>query len=167
MLCFICILLPVSNSYLTDSHWKWFTLPFTPTFQPTSLPHSTSLSTKPRVNSAKSTPTPSRTEQSVQSFNPFKERKIITLNHSPISHYRSLLSKTTKWIDRTVIKHIEIVTILPHSTQNEMGVWAKMWEEKGSPSIHWIHLPPQMTLKWTWRLESCIVALCSIQQFLE
>ena len=96
------VLLPVSNSYLTDSHWKRSAPRSTPTLQLTSLPHSTSLSTQLKTNSAKSTPTPSRTEPSVQSFNPFKGRQITTLNHSPISHSRSLLSKTATCIDRTV-----------------------------------------------------------------
>ena len=66
------VLLPVSNSYLTDSHWKRSALPFIPTLQPTSLPHSTPLSTQLKTNSAKSTPIPSPPQQSIHPFHPSK-----------------------------------------------------------------------------------------------
>ena len=44
--------------------------------------------------------------------------------HSSISHSHPLLSKTTKWIDKTVIQHIEIASALSYSTQSEMREWA-------------------------------------------
>ena len=90
------VLLPVSSSYLTDSHWKRSAPRSTPTLQPTSLPHSTPLFTQLKTNSAKSTSNASRTEPSVQSFNPFKMKQIITQNLFSFYHSHSLLSKTTK-----------------------------------------------------------------------
>ena len=89
MLCVMCILLPVSNSYLTDSHCEWSTLPFILTLQLTPLPHSISLSTKPRVNSSKSTPTHSSTQCTLQPFNPFNAN-----NKTPSPPFHIFLSSS-------------------------------------------------------------------------
>ena len=62
------VLLPVSNSYLTDSDRKRSTPHSTPPLQLTSLPYSIPLSTQLKTNSAKSTPTPSSTEQSTHTL---------------------------------------------------------------------------------------------------
>ena len=120
----IRILSPFSNLYPTDSHWKWSTLPFIPSLQLTTFQYFMSLSYEPRANSGKSTPTLFSLEQSIQPFNVLKVRWNTTLKQSSFSHSHPLLSKTTKWIDKTVIQHIEIASALSYSTQSEMGEWA-------------------------------------------
>ena len=110
------VLLPVSNSYLTDSHWKRSAPRSTPTLKLTSLPHSASLSTQLKTNSTKSTSIPSPPQQSIHPlispvriqpkilhFIPF----ISSVSFFPPSHNTHHI-RSSKHTNTTHLKHTSI-----------------------------------------------------------